>query len=325
MTRFWLTLEQGVEFVLAPLASACRAARSSCPRFPSMNIMDLARAIAPECGIEVVGIRPGEKLHEVLVSEDDARHTLEYGDHFVILPAFHEWGEDAFRLAAGRRPCAEGFRYGSDTNADWLTRGRAAPRGGDAKRRSPLPFDLAIEGGTPVRSKLLPYGRQWIDDDDIAAVVAILRSDWLTTGPAVGAFEQALARGTGAAHAVAVSSGTAALHAAMFALGVGPGDEVIVPRDDLRGERQLRALPGRHARLRGRGPVDAADRPRRGGEAHHAAHARPSWRWTTRGSRADYDALRALAERHGFAHRRGRGALAGRRRPRAAGGIDRRT
>jgi len=75
----------------------------------------------------------------------------------------------------------------------------------------------------------LPYGRQQIDEDDIAAVVAALRSDWLTTGPRVGEFEQAFARAVGAAHAVALSSGTAGLHAAMHVLGIGPGDEVIVP------------------------------------------------------------------------------------------------
>jgi perosamine synthetase len=79
------------------------------------------------------------------------------------------------------------------------------------------------------RSTLLPYGKQWIDDDDIAAVVEVLRSDWLTTGPKVEEFERALASFTGAAHAVAISNGTAALHAAMAALGIGPGDEVIVP------------------------------------------------------------------------------------------------
>ena len=76
---------------------------------------------------------------------------------------------------------------------------------------------------------MIPYGRQWIDDDDIAAVVDVLRSDWLTTGPAVPAFEHALAELGGARHAVAVSSGTAALHASMYALGIRPGDEVIVP------------------------------------------------------------------------------------------------
>jgi perosamine synthetase len=75
----------------------------------------------------------------------------------------------------------------------------------------------------------LPYGRQWVDEDDIRAVVDVLRSDWLTTGPVVNQFEQAVADVAGARHAVAVSSGTAALHAAMFAVGVGPGDEVIVP------------------------------------------------------------------------------------------------
>ncbi|MGQ9908282.1 MAG: UDP-4-amino-4,6-dideoxy-N-acetyl-beta-L-altrosamine transaminase [Candidatus Flexifilum sp.] len=87
---------------------------------------------------------------------------------------------------------------------------------------------LAVHGGTPVRPDLLPYGRQQIDDEDIAAVVAVLRSDWLTTGPLIGEFEAAFAAAVGAAHAVAVSSGTAALHAAIHAAGIGPGDEVIV-------------------------------------------------------------------------------------------------
>lgn len=88
---------------------------------------------------------------------------------------------------------------------------------------------LAIEGGVPVRRSMLPYGRQSIDDDDVAAVVSVLRSDWLTTGPAVPAFETAFASVVGARHAVAVSNGTAALHAAVATAGIGPGDEVIVP------------------------------------------------------------------------------------------------
>ena len=86
---------------------------------------------------------------------------------------------------------------------------------------------LALHGGTPVRSALLPYCRQTIDDEDIQAVLAVLRSDWLTTGPRVDAFERAVAARVGVAHAVAVSSGTAALHAAVFAAGIGPGDEVV--------------------------------------------------------------------------------------------------
>lgn len=88
---------------------------------------------------------------------------------------------------------------------------------------------LAIEGSTPVRKTLLPYGRQSLDETDIAAVVEVLRSDWLTTGPRVAEFERAFADTVGTCEAVAVSSGTAALHAAMHALNIGPGDEVIVP------------------------------------------------------------------------------------------------
>jgi perosamine synthetase len=91
-----------------------------------------------------------------------------------------------------------------------------------------MPDQLALSGGTPVRPSLLPYGRQQIEEDDIAAVVEVLRSDWLTVGPMIETFEQAFARFVGAEQAVAVSSGTAALHAAMHALGIGPRDEVIV-------------------------------------------------------------------------------------------------
>jgi len=85
-----------------------------------------------------------------------------------------------------------------------------------------------LDGGNPVREEMLPYGTQWIDEDDIAAVVDVLRSDWLTTGPKVPEFEKVFAQKVGAAEAVAVSNGTAALHASMFALGIGKGDEVIV-------------------------------------------------------------------------------------------------
>ena len=94
---------------------------------------------------------------------------------------------------------------------------------------APRDSRLAIEGGTPVRSTLLPYASPEIGDEEIAAVVEVLRSGWLTTGPKVGEFEAAFARQTSSQQAIAVSSGTAALHAIMHALGVGPGDEVIVP------------------------------------------------------------------------------------------------
>jgi len=88
---------------------------------------------------------------------------------------------------------------------------------------------LAIDGGRPVRATPLPYGRHAIEEEDVQAVVMALRSGWLTAGPQVPEFERAFARLAGARHAVAVSSGTAALHAAAFAAGVGPGDEVVVP------------------------------------------------------------------------------------------------
>src|SRR5579872_2877038 len=86
---------------------------------------------------------------------------------------------------------------------------------------------LALHGGTPLRANLLQYGRQSIDEEDIAAVVETLRSDWLTTGPKVGEFEESFAAWVGARYAVSFSSGTAALHGAAFAAGLGPGDEAI--------------------------------------------------------------------------------------------------
>ncbi len=89
--------------------------------------------------------------------------------------------------------------------------------------------NLALNGGAPVRSSLLPYGRQTISDEDVAEVVKVLRSDWLTTGPKVAEFESAFAREVGAKEAVAVSNGTAALHTAMVGAGIKSGDEVIVP------------------------------------------------------------------------------------------------
>ena len=86
---------------------------------------------------------------------------------------------------------------------------------------------LAVDGGTPVRNTLLPYGRQSIAEDDIQAVVEVLRSDWLTTGPKVAEFEEAFAERVGARYGVSFSSGTAALHGAAFAVGLKPGDEAI--------------------------------------------------------------------------------------------------
>jgi UDP-N-acetylglucosamine 4,6-dehydratase len=119
MTRFWITLDQGVQFVLDSI-ERMRGGEIFVPKLPSMRVTDLARAIAPECRLEIVGIRPGEKLHEVMVPEDDARSTLEYGDHYRILPSFHDWDADDYYRSNGGEWCADGFSYSSDVNEHWL-------------------------------------------------------------------------------------------------------------------------------------------------------------------------------------------------------------
>jgi UDP-N-acetylglucosamine 4,6-dehydratase/5-epimerase len=118
MTRFWITLQQGVDFVIDSIERMV-GGEIFVPKIPSMNIMDLAAVVAPECKTEVVGIRPGEKLHEVMVPEDDARNTVELEDRYVIMPAFNQWEAEKY---SGLPRCPEGFRYSSDTNTRWLTR-----------------------------------------------------------------------------------------------------------------------------------------------------------------------------------------------------------
>ena len=120
MTRFWITLEQGVEFVLKSL-ERMRGGEVFVPKIPSMRVTDLARAIAPECETRNVGIRPGEKLHEILVSEDDARHTMEHEDYYAVLPATHSWDAHEYTAENGGRPCPDGFCYCSDKNTRWLS------------------------------------------------------------------------------------------------------------------------------------------------------------------------------------------------------------
>ncbi|HTW92755.1 MAG TPA: UDP-N-acetylglucosamine 4,6-dehydratase (inverting) [bacterium] len=120
MTRFWITLEQGVEFVLNSL-ERMTGGEIFVPKIPSMRITDLARAIAPECKTEVVGIRPGEKLHETMISEDDARHTVEHDDYYAILPVIHSWSAQEYIAENGGKPCPDGFCYSSDKNTQWLS------------------------------------------------------------------------------------------------------------------------------------------------------------------------------------------------------------
>jgi UDP-N-acetylglucosamine 4,6-dehydratase len=117
MTRFWITLDQGVRFVIRCIEQM-HGGEIFVPKIPSMKLLDMAQAIAPECQIDCVGIRAGEKLHEVLLSEDEARNAMESDDMFVIQPAHSWWRKENWKSAT---PLAEGFRYASDSNSQWLT------------------------------------------------------------------------------------------------------------------------------------------------------------------------------------------------------------
>lgn len=117
MTRFWITLEQGVEFVVKCL-ELMDGGEIFVPKIPSMRIIDLAQVIAPNAKKEIIGIRPGEKLHEVLLTTEEAKHTKEYDDHFVIKPDFPFW---PYQEKEGGKSLAEGFQYTSNGNTQLLT------------------------------------------------------------------------------------------------------------------------------------------------------------------------------------------------------------
>jgi UDP-N-acetylglucosamine 4,6-dehydratase len=136
MTRFWLSLEQGVHFVTSCIEQM-HGGEVFVPKIPSMKVGDLARAIAPKAKIEVIGIRPGEKLHEVLISEDEARTSVELGDRYVVLPAEAMWF--VFDWKSQGKPLPDGFRYASDTNPQWLDL--------DGIRKFIAPFETAYTNG----------------------------------------------------------------------------------------------------------------------------------------------------------------------------------
>jgi UDP-N-acetylglucosamine 4,6-dehydratase/5-epimerase len=119
MTRFWITLEQGVELVMQSL-QLMRGGEIFVPKIPSMRLTDLADAIAPDCRQEIIGIRPGEKLHEVLLTEEDARRTLEFENFFVVQPGAILPVSSQPPIEGGN-PVSESFRYSSETNDRWLT------------------------------------------------------------------------------------------------------------------------------------------------------------------------------------------------------------
>ena len=119
MTRFWITLEQGAALVLNALIKM-KGGEIFVPRIPSMKITDLAKTIGPECKQPIIGIRPGEKLHEVMISTDDARETIEFEDYFVIIPSGNKTLYDHY-VGTGGKPCQTDFYYGSDNNTQWVT------------------------------------------------------------------------------------------------------------------------------------------------------------------------------------------------------------
>jgi UDP-N-acetylglucosamine 4,6-dehydratase len=118
MTRFWITLEQGVEFVIRCI-EMMHGGEIFIPKIPSMNIMDLAKAVAPRAKIKYIGIRPGEKINECLLTEDESRHTRELKDFFIVEPEHPWWSSEKWKIGKLLPP---GYRYTSDKNNKWLTR-----------------------------------------------------------------------------------------------------------------------------------------------------------------------------------------------------------
>ena len=118
MTRFWITMRQGVEFVLSSL-ELMQGGEVFVPKIPSLKLTDFAVWLAPNLKQKFVGIRPGEKLHEALLTEDDAPYTLDLDERYVIMPRFRYWTGTHFD-SGGTALVPEGFRYASDTNKEWL-------------------------------------------------------------------------------------------------------------------------------------------------------------------------------------------------------------
>lgn len=119
MTRFMITLSQGVEMVMEAF-SDMQGGEIYVRKIPSMNILDIARAVAPDATFNMIGIRPGEKLHEQMISQEDSYNTYEYSDYYKILPAIYDWSSDPERIKDGVS-VAEGFEYRSDTNNEWMS------------------------------------------------------------------------------------------------------------------------------------------------------------------------------------------------------------
>ena len=202
------------------------------PRIPSMKITDLAQAIAPGAPMHDVGLRPGEKLHEEMISPEEGRRALRLGDRYFVQPDLGTWG---YRPPETASRCTDGFSYRSDSNDQWYTRER--------DHRDPGVRDLTCS----------PTGGSRSPRQDVEAVAAVLRGDWLTTGPTVDAFEEAVS-GAGRRPPGVVSCTSGHRGAAHRLRGAGArarrrgGHHA----DDLRGHRDRCLAAGRRGRLRRR-------------------------------------------------------------------------
>lgn len=125
MTRFWITLSQGVQFVLESI-ERMRGGEIFVPKIPSMKVSEVAEVVAPGCKTKIIGIRPGEKLHEVMITQDDALYTAEFEGYYAIQPAARWWDREKYLEATRGKAVAEDFQYSSNTNPTWLTREQLA-------------------------------------------------------------------------------------------------------------------------------------------------------------------------------------------------------
>ncbi len=145
MTRFWITLDQGVRFVVRCIEQM-QGGEIFVPKIPSMKMLELAQALAPLCELQVIGIRAGEKLHEVLLSEDEARHSLELDDMYVVEPVNSSWTRENWKHA---RPLPAGFRYASDSNSRWLSAEQLYELIGES---APVPLSIPTEPDARARA-----------------------------------------------------------------------------------------------------------------------------------------------------------------------------
>ena len=213
MTRFMITLEQGVELVWHAFEDM-EGGEIYVKKIPSMKVTDIARAVDPEAKHEIVGIRPGEKLHEQMISPEDAYYTYEYPStsRSCRPSTAGTRTSSASRMASG---CPKASPTPATATPSGWTWPPCRPGSRNTRTRSAASERHAM--------KTIPYATQSIDDTDLAAVREVLTSGWLTQGPSGPRFEQAFATRHGVAHAVAVSNATAGLHIACLALGAGPG------------------------------------------------------------------------------------------------------